>query len=113
MGETILLVVVLLLALYGCTELIRRIAQYVLTPAKTCGGVLVIPLSGHHNDIEYIVRCAAARRRWGDGPARVLLIDNGMDAQTKTLAEKVCAELGGVGIYEPQEMERILDRGLQ
>lgn len=113
MGENILLVAVLLLALYGCTELIRHVAERLLTPSKACGGVLVIPLSGHHNDIEYIVRCAAARRRWGAEPATVLLIDNGMDAQTKALAEKVCSELGGVGIYEPREMETILDKGLQ
>lgn len=61
MGETILLIAVLLLALYGCVELIRGVVTRWLAPQSGEAGIWVIPVSGHRSDIEYVVRLGG---RW-------------------------------------------------
>lgn len=114
-GEHILLAVVLLLALYGCAELIRRLACFVMTPTKGTAGILVIPVAGHREDIEYIIRSAAVREKWyyrrGTGP--VLLVDMGMDDETRLLAERICKELGNVDIYSEKRAGEFVPEGLQ
>ena len=65
----------------------------------------MIPLCGHRTDIEYVARCAAARERWGAGSPRVMLVDTGMDDETRRLAEDVCSRLGQ-GLYTYEEFEK-------
>ncbi len=112
MGENIGLVLILLLSLYGCAELLLAISRRVLSPAKGDRGVLMIPLCGHRTDIEYVARCAAARERWSAGSPRVMLVDTGMDDETRRLAEEVCGRLGQ-GLYTYEEFEKVLSSGLQ
>ena len=97
MGEKILLIAVLLLALYGFAELLCHIAARLLGPGRECGGVWVIPVSGHREDIEVLVREAGARRLRGR-PDPVLLPGTGMDEGTPRLAGRVCAQVGTVDI---------------
>lgn len=106
MGEHILLAGVLVLALFGCAELIRRLVLRVMAPSGHEGGILVIPVSGHREDIEYIVRCASVRRGWGRGPDSrpILILDAGMDGETRRLAEAACAETKGVDLYTAETL---------
>ena len=106
------LILILLLSLYGCAELLLAISRRVLSPPKEDRGVLMIPLCGHRTDIEYVARCAAARERWGAGSPRVMLVDTGMDDETRRLAEDVCSRLGQ-GLYTYEEFEKVLASGLQ
>lgn len=114
-GEHILLAIVLLLALYGCAELIRRLACFVMAPAKGTAGVLVIPVAGHREDIEYIIRSAAVREKWyyRRRPGPVLLVDMGLDEETRLLAERICRELGNVDIYSEKRADEFAAEGLQ
>lgn len=52
MGETILLIVVLLLALYGCTELIRWLAVRLLQPPVKDRSLRVLPVAGRRDDLD-------------------------------------------------------------
>ncbi len=106
MGEHILLTAVLLLALFGCAELIRRLVLRVMAPSKGAGGILVIPISGHREDIEYVVRFAAVRRNWVRGTENrpILILDAGMDKETRQLAEAACIEVKGVDLYTPEDL---------
>ena len=114
-GEHILLAIVLLLALYGCAELIRRLACFVMAPSKGTAGVLVIPVAGHREDIEYILRSAAVREKWccRRGTGSVLLVDMGMDDETRLLAERVCRELGNIDICTEKRCGEFTAEGLQ
>ena len=106
------LILILLLSLYGCAELLLAISRRVLSPPKEDRGVLMIPLCGHRTEIEYVARGAAARERWGAGSPRVMLVDTGMDDETRRLAEDVCSRLGQ-GLYTYEEFEKVLASGLQ
>lgn len=114
MSETIMLVSVLLLSLYGCVELIRRLVFRILEPLGRHSGILVIPVSGHCSDIEYLVRSAASRNRWtADLPGYVMLLDEGMDEETRRLAETICGQCENIRIQKPEEFEKIIANGLQ
>lgn len=114
MGETIMLVIVLLLSLYGCVELIRCITFLILKPFGQHSGILVLPISGHCTDVEYLVRTATTRNRWtADLTGYVLLLDEGMDEETRTLAEGICAQCDNVRLGRPEEFEKIIANGLQ
>jgi hypothetical protein len=114
MGETILLVVVLLLSLYGCVELIRCVTQRLLRIDSTVPSVLVFPISGSCKNMEFIVRSAVSRSRWtSDYPCQVLLLDTGMDEQTRILAEKICRDFENVHISTPEECQKLFAFNLQ
>ena len=106
MGETILLIAVLLLALYGCVELIRGVVTRWLAPQSGEAGIWVIPVSGHRSDIEYVVRSAAVECRWTEKRKvrRIWLLDMGLDRETRQLAEKLCEETDRVGLCRPDEL---------
>ena len=75
MGETVMLVLVLLLALYGCMELIRRAAMRIMRPSVPHPGLLVLPLGGHCDDVEYRIRSVVAQTRWTEeAPGGILLL---------------------------------------
>ena len=114
MGETVMLVLVLLLALYGCMELIRRAAARIMRPPEPRSGILVLPLSGHCDDAEYRIRTAAAQARWAEEIAgTVLILDLGMDEETRLLAERVCAEYPAVRLEKPSGLEKVFQPRLQ
>ncbi|HIZ19665.1 MAG TPA: hypothetical protein H9674_02270 [Firmicutes bacterium] len=111
MGETIMLVLVLLLALYGCMELIRRAALRIMRPAEPCSGLLVLPLSGHCADAEYRIRAFAAQSRWMEELAgELLILDAGMDEETRLLAERICAEYPGVRLARTADLGEEIEK---
>jgi hypothetical protein len=64
--------------------------------------------------VEYIVRAAVSRSRWtSDSPGQVLLLDNGMDEQTRVLAEKISQDFENVLLTTPRECEKVFVSGLQ
>ena len=114
-GDKILLILVLLLALYGCTQLIRSAALRILTPHARDRGIRVLPVSGHRDDVEYLVRSAAVQRRWAGPllrPERLILLDTGMDGETRELAEKLCAAFG-VELLSLEAFKEMFPSGLQ
>lgn len=82
-------VVVLLLALYGCMEGLRRLTERVLTLPADCG-MLVLVFRGHCEDAEYTLRSAATRR------LPIVAVDAGVDAETRAVLETVANTVCGV-----------------
>ena len=108
LADTIVLIAVLLLSLYGCVELIRWLALRILRPPKEYSGVLVLPISGHCPDVEYLVRTAASQSRWAVNMTdRIFLLDAGMDEETRALAEDICAKCEYVEIGSTKEIEKM------
>ena len=92
MGETIMLILVLLLALYGCMELIRRAAVRIMRPSGPRSGILVLPLSGHCGDVEYQIRAAASQN--GKGLRRLSFGTAGKIAGTRKNVRRPFTERG-------------------
>lgn len=105
MAETIGAGVVLLLAVYGCVQGVRWAALRLLRPPRRTGGVWLLPLCGHCEDVEYLVRAAAARRRWNaEEAADVMVVDAGADEETRMLAQRVCDEVSGARFLRAEDL---------
>ena len=110
MAESIGAGIVLLLAVYGCVQGVRQAVLHLLRPPKHPGGVWFVPLSGHREDVGYLVRTLSARRRWGGEKTEVCLVDTGADGETEALARRTCEEVNGVHWLTPEEAVEFLSR---
>lgn len=103
-----MLVIVLLLALFGCTQLIRWIVLRLLEGPERDKGLRLLPVRGHRDDLEFVVRAATVRRRWYDPfsrPERLVLLDAGMDLSTRKLAETLLKDVHGIELWDTEKLE--------
>lgn len=97
----------LLLAVYGCAQAIRGAMLRLLAPPQKSNGVWLVPLSGHCEDVEYLVRSASAHRRWSSG-SEICLLDVGADNETRAIADRLCSEMDGVRLLCAEELPDFL-----
>lgn len=108
-AETVGAGAVLLLAVYGCVQGVRWAVLRLLSPPRSADSVWLLPLSGHREDVEYLVRTAAARRCWNAGcSGDVCVVDVGADEETRLLARHVCEQVAGVRFLESGELSAFL-----
>ncbi len=98
MAETIGTVAVLLLAVYGLMEGIRRLTTLLLYPPCGERGMCVLWFTGHREDAEFTVRCAAARCR---GRMPLCAVEMDTDEETHTILERTCRTVRGVELFTP------------
>lgn len=96
-------------AIIGFTETLRSAAEALLKPR---GGVRFVLSPGTHDDnVEYRIRSlvfrASALLPSGEWPL-VVVVDNGMDAETRKICELLSKELGCVGIFRGEELPGLL-----
>ena len=110
LAESIGAGIVLLLAVYGCVQGVRQAVLRLLRPPKHPAGLWFVPVSGHREDAEYLVRSLSARRRWGGEGTEVCLVDVGADRETRAVARRACEEVPGVCWLTPEEAAEFLSR---
>ncbi len=98
MAETLGTVAVLLLAVYGLMEGIRRLTTRLLYPPCGEGGVCVLWFRGHREDAEFAVRCAAAQCR---GRIPICAVETDTDEETHAVLEATCRAVRGAELFTP------------
>ncbi len=80
-------IVVAFFAIIGLIGFCRFLVQFSLIPKSVGRTVSVLKLSGHVEDIEYLLRDAVERLKWdgGSNDKFVLCIDEGMDQETAAI----------------------------
>lgn len=96
--ETVGAVAVLLLAVYGCMEGIRKLVARLVYPPCGEKGVWVLWFRGRAEDAEFTVRCAAAESR---GRIPICLVEAEPDDATHAVLERVCRSVRGVELFTP------------
>ncbi len=106
-GEWTAWVLVLLLALYGCAGLIRRICLWMNHCPKTVKCYTVaFPPDGA--SLEPLFRFLQAQTAWGeDGRCPAVLVLPDLTTEEKTIAERLCRENPAVIPIEIRELERL------
>lgn len=105
-------IVLLLLVLLGLVYVMRLIMMQLLSPEKESDFVILVPLSGHREDTELVLRSAAARVRWfGRRRMLVTVLDCGMDEETRQLCRRLCREIRYAEIVSREEFGRRLETG--
>ena len=105
-----------LLAALGLTEVIRLLALKI-AGAGRCGQIIMlVPLSGHQEDVEYVLRSAAQRLKWTDGKegGQIYCLDYGMDKETLEICKIMAKEYAFMQVVTPDQLgERMSAQGLQ
>lgn len=87
-------IVFILLAIIGIADVARIVILFFLHSKQDKTVALVVPIEEHTEDIEHLLRSTAAkisfmgRNRW----EKVICLDCGADAETKTICKKICTE---------------------
>lgn len=86
---------IVFLAAVGALEVIRVLLLIIFSPNKKTKYLLVLPLFGHIEEVEYILRNAATRARLIGGAeyTSLIILDCGMDNETRALCSALCREL--------------------
>lgn len=94
----------------GLVETCRLLLLWLLRPEKMEEAALVVPLTGHVEDAEYILRSAAQSFQWDRTrcPKRLLCVDGGMDPETKEICLHLQRELPFLEICTPEELKKKL-----
>lgn len=104
MAETVGACAVLLLALYGGVQAIRGLIARLLKWPRGYACSWVIPLRGHTEQVEYLVRSAHAYRDRNHGvPREIVLLTADTDGETATLAAAAARAVPGVRVCTPAE----------
>jgi len=76
---------VLAFSTYGMICALRAVMDWVQGDPPC---ITVLPLKGHHEDVELQIRAAISRHR-----NRCVVVNMGLDAETQTLVEQCCARI--------------------
>lgn len=94
----------------GLVETCRLLLLWLLRPEKMEEAALVVPLTGHVEDAEYLLRSAAQSFRWDRTrcPKRLICVDGGMDRETREICLHLQRELPFLEICRPEELSELL-----
>ena len=108
MGEIIGTIILGIFAVVGLVELIRWVSLKVLSPDRKRPMVLAVPLYGHEEDVEFLVRAAAQRIKWNAvGAVELYCVDCGMDLSSAHLCQVICREYPFCKMVSKDEFQKI------
>lgn len=109
MFEILFKIVFVLFAVLGIVEAFRMFLFWLLKTENPGKLYLVISLSGHDEDAELILRSACERIRWiPDSNAELIVIDRGMDEETRQICKTACLDLPEIYLCRPDEVSKII-----
>lgn len=105
---------VVLLAIWGLVDLIRRMERHFLNGRIRQCNIVILPLQGHIDDLEYIVRSAVSQNSWEEceGGADIVLLDNGLDEETRAVCEAMSLN-APVVFCDPVTLDEVLSKRIQ
>ncbi len=96
-------------ALWGMADVYKSIALALRCP-KISDSVMIIPISENNENVEFAVRSAAAAAKYISilKNQKIICLDCGMDNETRTICEKLCADYGFISIMTTDELQKYL-----
>ena len=74
-------------SLYGIISFIRLLVKRLFDKNKLVNAVFLLPLKGHEEEIEYILRGLCLR-----GSEKIVIVDFGMDRETREIVRQISEE---------------------
>ncbi len=110
MADIILGIFVIILSLTGVVSCLRFLLFRLYKSKNDKTIMLITPLRGTCEDIEYILRSCATQIKWMGKvrPYRVVCLDNGMDTCAKEICTAICKEYDFMEIMTKEELNKLL-----
>lgn len=98
----------MVLLLLGCIEIVRVVSLMIFKTKDDDKIMVVVPVSGHNEEVEYLLRSALAKLRWiGSVYERVVCIDCGMDDETRKICDIIKKDYPFIEVYTQEEFKEI------
>ena len=112
MLEVVLSVFVLCLAVIGLIEIFRAVSLFFLD--KKNSTITLIPICGHVEDIEMVLRNAMSSAQWlgNKGAQRIICLDLGVDEETRDICEIFRDEYELVELYSLEEFSAVMQQSV-
>ncbi|MCI1964671.1 MAG: hypothetical protein LKJ17_00845 [Oscillospiraceae bacterium] len=109
MFEIFIKIVFVLFTILGMVEAFRIFLFWLLKTEKSGKFCLILTMTGHDEDAELVLRSACERLRWmPDRQAELIVVDCGMDEETRRICELTCFDLPEICLCRPDEVNNIL-----
>lgn len=107
MFEVIFSVLLLFLAFIGLIEIFHLISLTLFKSRNNMNSIIVLPMHGHSEDAEYMLRSMVSRVSWinGSDTKRIICLDIGMDDETKQICDIFSKEYDYIDICTIEEFE--------
>lgn len=105
-------IILVLFVIIGLTEFCRVLIMWLYKPRHANTITLVVPIWGHEEDAEFILKSAVEKIKWMGGPEQKQLIclDYDMDDETKAICKTICNRYPFVEICTEQELTQRLEQ---
>lgn len=102
-------ILVLFLALYGFTELVRKLIFSFYKPKNQSWYMIINLAENSVEDIEFVLRSFCEKAGWSrNPPKRVILLDNSQNPVAKKICRCISKEYGFLEIASAQELYGII-----
>lgn len=106
----------ILITVFALIESINVISRAMLTSRRRNIGtnIIIIPISGHIDDVEYFIRGLVHREKWNKvvRPDNIVIADMGIDEETRKIIMLLCEEFEFIYICDAKEVINFLDEGV-
>ena len=112
MLEVVLSVFVLCLAVVGLIEIFRAVSLFFLDRKNS--SITLIPVCGHVEDIEMVLRNAMSSAQWmgSRGAQRIICLDLGVDEETRDICEVFRDEYELIELYSLEEFSEVMQQSV-
>jgi hypothetical protein len=112
MMESISIMIGVFLVIIGLVEVFRMISFLFLRTKGENDIMIIVPVSGHNEEAELLLRSAAARVKWTGGMSqqRVVCLDCGMDEETKEVCDTISQDYSFMEVRGLTEFESLFGR---
>lgn len=110
MGEMLMELSVLIFAVIGIAEILRTVAMCILSPKNEDKMIIIVPIKGHREDVEMLLRGASYKAKFCNvrKTPKLIILDCGMDDETLDICRVYCKEFNSEIRYYKDEMESVL-----
>lgn len=112
MMQSICIMIGVFLVILGLVELFRMAAFQLLRTKGESDIMIIVPVYGHNEEAELLLRSAAARVKWTGGMSqqRVVCLDCGMDEETKEICQTISKDYSFMDICPLSEFEELFGK---
>lgn len=111
MLEAICGIIGMILVILGLVEVVQIVTFWVLQTKEEREILIVVPIAGHNEEVEYLLRSAAAQVKWlGSKYQKILCVDCGMDTETRLICQVIAKDYPFIEFCSRLEFEHIFQK---
>ncbi len=106
MVYTLFLIFSVLFIIIGFVDLIRSLTFLFLKIRGCSTNIIIIPIKGHNERAEFLLRSAVAKIKWLTPfeKSHLICLDCGMDEETKKICNLICNDYDFMDLYNVSEL---------